>query len=150
MLAPEVNDCDADFCNASSTASLCLSFLLTSSQTGERLKDHPLNVTSVAQLASGSIISNVLGDNTPAIRNTRGRPLWLRYHRDIDALSVSGGVPRGCLSLAIYGAHYRFTAAANGPDLSWPGHMLNICRDFFESPRPELEIFTLLHGEAHL
>ena len=48
------------------------------------------------------------------------------------------------MSLAIYGARYRFTTATNDPDLSSLDHILNIYRAVLIFERVDFDIFTRL------
>ena len=74
-------------------------FLLVSSR---RAVDRSPTQRDEHGAASIGTISNVVVDNTNAIRNTRGRPLWLRYHR----LTVGVWRCAARLSLAIYPGHH--------------------------------------------
>ena len=53
-------------------------------------------------------------------------PHGLRFARPFRASRITAAVRAATLSLAIYGAHYRFTTATNDPDLSSPGYMLTL------------------------
>ena len=65
--------------------------------------------------ASIVIISNVVVDNTPTISNTRGRPLWLWYHRLTVGVRPAGRVNQCAarLPLANYRAHHRIVPSTS-------------------------------------
>ena len=101
------------------------SFLLADVVSSRRAVDRSPTQRDERGAASIGIISNMVGNNTQAIRNTCGRPLWFRYHR------LTVGVRRCAarLSLATISARHRLLPRVSDTVLRATMRLLNTqCR----------------------